>query len=110
GTVFQGDGSTAQPDLRNVDVFTVLPFQVNDTSFVVAYYVMTRNIKQKMTPEHFTFTLTGVVGDKVSCLQAFDPLSGEQAPLSDVHAAAQSLTVSVLESDTPYLLRIDEAN
>ena len=44
---FEGDGTAAHPPLYNRDVLAFLPFQVTADRYVVAAYVMTRDIAQR---------------------------------------------------------------
>ncbi|MDQ2799599.1 MAG: hypothetical protein M3Y13_08160, partial [Armatimonadota bacterium] len=47
---FAGDGTPAHPPLYDRDVFAFLPFQVNARTFVIPYYVMTRDVAHVYHP------------------------------------------------------------
>ena len=97
---FDGDPATVDknpnphPPLWNHDVLAFFPFQVNDRKFVVALYVMTRNLAQLYKPdarasdptrfdlpeERYRLTIRGLQGDQAR-LSLFDPLDGKVRPV-----------------------------
>ena len=96
-----------QPPLYNREVLAVLPYQVNAGRFVIAYYVMTRDIRQPLPAEEYTLDLGGLkaAGARVS---AYDPLTGQAVPLK-VHIAEQDrLVLTLPATDTPRLLTVQE--
>ena len=83
---FAGDGTAAHPPLYDRDVFAFLPFQVNAHTFVIPYYVMTRDVAHVYAPnaagghqydmpaEDFTLTIGGLHGSRAR-VTAYDPLN-----------------------------------
>jgi hypothetical protein len=108
-TIFAGDGTAAHPPLYHRDVLTILPFQVNAHRFVIAYYVMTRDVTVALAPERFTVTLGGVRtnGTKISVR---DPIAERTVPVRIVAQddTKRQVTLELTATDTPYLLVIDE--
>jgi hypothetical protein len=104
---FTGNGSTANPNLYDRDVFAFLPFQVNASRFVVAYYVMTRDVQIALNPEQFTMTVKGFKGTGAQ-FTVYDPLNNQEVPLlvNSVNDSQVSLTVTT--ADYPYLLTVQE--
>jgi hypothetical protein len=105
---FGGDGSAAHPPLYDRDVLAILPFQVNDTRFVIPYYVMTRDVLQTLAPEQFTIRLDGLKGARATAT-AYDPIRDADVPVVVAAAAADSLTLTVTAVDYPYLLTVQES-
>ncbi len=105
---FAGDGTPEHPPLYDREVFAFLPFQVNARKFVIAYYVMTRDIKQALAPEEFTVTLSGLnaVGATFS---AYDPLNDQAPPVEAAVGADGKLVLVLTAADYPYLLTVEEA-
>jgi hypothetical protein len=96
-----------QPPLHNREVLAVLPYQVNARRFVIAYYVMTRDVRVPLPAEDYTLDLDGLkaVGAQFS---AYDPLTGQAVPIK-VHVAEQNrLVLSLPATDTPRLLTVQE--
>jgi len=120
--VFEGDGTPEHPSVYNREVFTFLPFQVDDHTFAVPYYVMTRDVMQvwhpdlaagdparyDMPPETFVLDLGNVrgVGATVS---AYDPLRDAAVPVTVLGATGTTLRLRVTAADYPYVLNITEA-
>jgi hypothetical protein len=104
---FSGDGTPAHPTLYDRDVFAILPYQVNAHRFVLAYYVMTRDIMHSFVPENFTVRLGGVRG-KGAALRAYDPISGRDIEVTRGVVTGETLTATVTATDSPCLLIIDE--
>jgi hypothetical protein len=104
---FSGDGTPAHPPLYNRDVFTLLPFQVNAHKFVLAYYVMTRDVTKSLIPEQYTVRLKGLHG-KGAALRAYDPVQGKTVPVVARTVSDSSLTVTLTATDYPCLLIVQE--
>ena len=104
---FEGDGTTAHPNLYNRDVFTFLPFQINAKKFIIPYYVMTRNIMTDLNPEKFTITIKGVNGKKAR-VSAYDPIKDQVVPTEIIRRSPNSLKLSLITKDYPRLLTIEE--
>jgi len=119
--VFAGDGRPEHPSVHNRDIFAFLPFQVDDRTFAIPYYVMTRDVMQAwrpelpaqdlarydMPPEQFILDISNVrgAGAKVS---AYDPLHDTPVPVEVLGGTGSTLRVRVTAADYPYVLRIAE--
>ena len=55
-------GTTTHPPLTYQDVLAVLPFQVDARTFVLATYVMSRNILESFQPVSFDVRISGLNG------------------------------------------------
>jgi len=118
---FQGDGTAAHPTLHNRDVLGVFPFQVNDHAFVIAAYVITRNIAEvydtsaprgdvtryDLPPENYRLTLGGLNGNTATAV-AYDPLSGQAVALTIVARTGRSVTVQLPLTDSPRMVRVED--
>ena len=104
---FVGDGTPAHPTLYDHDVFTFLPYQVNEHKFVVPYYVMTRDVMKDLPPETFTIEVKGFNGDQAS-VTAYDPMANRNVPTTVLSRSSDSMVLSVIATDYPYLLEIQE--
>jgi hypothetical protein len=116
---FAGDGTAAHPPLYDADLFTFLPYQVNASTFVIPYYVMTRNITQVYQPnatgghqydlptETFSLNLSGVHG-KYASVTVYDPINNVNVPFTITSRGDNTLSLSVPATDYPYLLKIQE--
>ena len=109
---FEGDPATAgqQPDphppLYNREVLGFFPYQATDSRFVVALYVMTRNLARLYRPDA-PASQSGVRGTHAK-LALSDPLTGQPVPLKTLAAEAERVAVEVPLTDSPRLLVIDE--
>jgi hypothetical protein len=120
--VFKGDGTPAHPDRFNRDDFACLPYQLSESSFAVAYYVVTRNMghewnkdrdvldpaRYDMPEQTFQLTLAGVRGEGAK-VSAYDPVMDREAPVKILAAGEKDVTVSLPTVDYPRLLIIREA-
>ncbi len=105
GIIFRGDAT--HPDLTYEDALAIFPFQVDPRTFVVAIYVMSRNILQTLPDTEFIVKLTNVDG-RAASLRYFDPLTGTNRPVNVIERTASTLVVSLPVGDSPYLLSIAE--
>ena len=105
GIVFPGDAS--HPPLTYQDVLAILPFQLDARTFVLATYVMSRNILEPLPLTPFLVRITNVNGLAAE-VQSVDPLTGRSVPVEIVERTDTSLTVSFSVADYPSLLRIQE--
>jgi hypothetical protein len=103
-----GDGTPGHPPLYDRDVVAFLPFQLDDGRFVVATYVMTRNVASSLPAEPFAFAIGGLGSCAVS-IRGSDPLSGAPVPVKKVSCSARRLVVRVPLTDSPRLLHVDLA-
>jgi hypothetical protein len=103
---FKGNGTQANPNLYNRDVFTFLPFQVNANKFVIPYYVMTRDIQQDLPPENFTVEIKGI--NNVASVSVYDPTNDKNIPVKvSRNASSNNLILELTATDYPYLLNIN---
>jgi hypothetical protein len=102
---FAGDGTPAHPPLYDRDVLAFLPFQVTPDRYVIAVYVMTRDIARRSPPEEFRLAIGGL-GRCDLPISMGDPLLGGRDPLRKVSCSHRALTVDVPVTDSPRLLRI----
>jgi hypothetical protein len=105
GIVFTGNGS--HPALTYQDVLAVLPFQVDDRTFVLATYIMSRNILDPVPPVSFDVRISGLNGTEAQ-VRYVDPISGQDVPVQIIDRSDSSLTLSLPVVDYPYVLRIEE--
>lgn len=96
-----------QPPLYNREVFTVLPYQVNAKRFVIAYYVMTRDVRQTLAPENYSVELGGLraTGAKLS---VYDPLTDQPVALEWTATDQDTLRLTLAATDAPRLLIVEE--
>jgi hypothetical protein len=104
---FTGDGTPAHPPLYDREVFAFLPYQVNAHKFVIAYYVMTRDVTQTFTPEDLTLEVTGIWA-KAASVEAYDPIQDREVSVKAKATAETTLRVTLSAADYPYLLIIEE--
>ncbi|MDQ6674466.1 MAG: hypothetical protein M3069_27660 [Chloroflexota bacterium] len=104
--VFPGD-FTHQP-LWYRDMFTALPFAVNEHRFVVATYVMSYDLVHHSLPGmQFEVTLKNVHGDGAT-VSYYDPLTGRSLPVRVVNRGPSTLRVAIDALDYPRLLTVDD--
>jgi len=106
---FAGDGTAAHPPLYDRDVFSILPFQVNSSRFVIPYYVQTRDYTKTLAPEQFTVQLQGIHGANAS-VAAYDPVTDTSVPVTVTGQTANSLTVQLSATDSPRFLTVQEGS
>jgi hypothetical protein len=104
---FAGGGFGAYPPLYSRDVFALLPFQVNAHKFILAYYVITRDVTKTMPPEQYTVRVKGLHG-KGATLSVYDPVAGKTLPVPMHKADADTLTLTLTTRDYPCLLIVQE--
>jgi hypothetical protein len=103
---YKGDGTPANPNLRDSDVFAFLPYQVNAHRFVVPFYVMTRDASKDLPEEGFNLSVSGFTSPvKVS---AIDPVSGQTEPVNVQWLIGGTVIFRVQATDTPRLLVFDD--
>jgi hypothetical protein len=105
--IFEGDGTPAHPTLHHRDVFVFLPYQVNAQTFVVPYYVMTRDVFVDMTDETFQVVVGGLTSERLR-VEAYDPVADRAVPSRVVASDGTTATIAVSATDSPRLLRIVE--
>jgi hypothetical protein len=116
GREFVGDGSSAHPVLGHRELVTFFPFQRGPRDFVVAAYVMTRNLLTEygdggarfdMPAEAFELRLAGIAADSFS-VTAYDPLLDITRPVTVISRAGDEVTLGVELFDYPVLLELQD--
>jgi hypothetical protein len=103
----QWAGSGSHPPLYDREVFAVLPIQRSTNSFVVPFYVVTRDMEQDYDPKNFTIRLNGIDG-RDATVKVLDPLTGQETHYQMHPSGADYLRVTVEAEDYPRLLSIEE--
>lgn len=98
-----GDGS----GLWERDLLAVLPFQVTASRFAVATYVLTYDLTAPIEPEPYRLTFTDLEPEEAE-VRWYDPMTGDDGPVTDLVRGERSITVTVDVADTTRLLLIDE--
>ena len=104
--IFAGDGTPAHPTLTHREVLVVLPYQASATTFVVPYYVMTRDVMADLPEETFRVTFGGIDGGRAR-VEAYDPIAGRPVP-ARVVSTDDGTTIELPATDAPRLLAITE--
>ncbi len=104
---FEGDGSKQHPNLYNREVFTFLPYQVNERKFVIPYYIMTRDLKKDLNAEEYKLSIKGFSLEKLQ-LKVYDPLSDRYLSEISVKQNGDETIVSLKAEDYPRLLIVEE--
>jgi hypothetical protein len=105
---FQGDGTAAHPPLYNRDVVAFFPFQVTGRRFVIATYVMTRDIARGLPAERYMLSIGNLGSCSVSAT-ATDPLTNGPVSIRVASCSPEELVVEVPLTDSPRLLTLDLA-
>ena len=103
----QWAGSGLHPPLYDREVFAVLPIQRSTNSFVVPFYVVTRDMGQDYDPKNFTIRLDRIDGSDAT-VKVLDPLTGQETHYQLRSSGADHLSVTVEAEDYPRLLSIEE--
>lgn len=110
GKQWSGDGTPEHPDLFNREVLAWLPYQVNARKWVVAIYVMTRDVRQDLPPENFELQIHGA-NARAADFSVYDPrtdtLRKSLAPLPRDNKAGDAF-IQVEATDFPRLLIIEQ--
>jgi hypothetical protein len=115
---FAGDGSARHPSLYDRDVLAVFPFQVSSRRFVVATYVMTRDIvhayagrdsspaRFDLPPERYRITLGGLPSCRLRA-SGSDPLLGTRVAVR-VRACRRGVArLDLPVTDSPRLVTLE---
>ena len=105
--VFDGDGTPEHPPLYHRDVLAILPYQVSDRRFVLACYVMTRDVAVSLPPEAFEVRLSGLDGLRAD-VKGYDPLANRPIATAITERSKDTLTLQFSATDYPYLIQIEE--
>jgi len=120
--VFGGDGTAKHPSRYHRDDLAILPYQLDENKFAIAYYVVTRNmahvwdsskdpldpVRYDMPPQDFDITLKNIYGTGVT-VSAYDPKTNTSVPAQIVSAGPSTLTVRIQSVEYPRMLLITEA-
>ena len=101
---FEGDGTDAHPPLYDRDVTAVFPFQLDARRFLLAAYVMTRDVTATTRPARYRLTVGGIRSCALR-LRGADPLSGKPVPIRKV-SCGRSLVIEAPLTDSPRLIEI----
>lgn len=117
---FSGDGTAAHPDWRHVDGFGVFPFQVNKNTYLVGYYVVTKDVVHNwnvagntgaldirnytMPDEGYKISISGM--GATTSVSSYDPMTGATLPVSILSQDSNSVQVTLLATDYPRFLVI----
>lgn len=119
---FAGDGKPAHPPLYDRDVVGFFPYQISANRFIVAVYVMTRNLAQRyrdkgassdprrfdLPDEPFRLRVGGLPGAADVKVTATDPLAGHAVErLRVVQRTRSTATIDLPLTDSPRLLVLD---
>ena len=104
---FEGDGSKAHPNLYNRELFTFLPYQVNQNKFVIPYYVMTRDIKKNLPPENYQISVKGFNSDNLQ-VKIYDPWNDRYFSEVSFEQKQDRVVIDLEATDYPYLLIVEE--
>jgi hypothetical protein len=115
---FAGDGSARHPSLYDRDVLAVFPFQLSSRRFVVATYVMSRDIlhvydrrdrspaRFDLPPERYRITIGGLPGCRLHA-GGSDPVAGTRVAVR-VHACRRGVArLELPVTDSPRLVTLD---
>lgn len=104
---FSGDGTRENPPLRNGDMLALLPYQVNEHRFVIAYYFVTRDIRVAANPELMTLEVEGLNARELTSA-VYDPLANAWSDAS-IDRAREGVVQTTLEvTDSPRLWMVSD--
>ncbi len=119
---FNGDGTAAHPNLFDMEVLAVFPFQSAPTQFVIPVYVMTPNLttvynsnepessltRFDLPNESFRITL-GNLPETIDppTVSAYDPIRNESTPARLVSRQGSHAVFELAATDYPRLLTIN---
>ena len=113
---FEGDGTPAHPDLRDLDMIAFLPFQTGPKAWVICLYVMTLSIATErqdvagprrfdLPAARYRLTIQGV-GD-VNHVAAYDVVDNYDVPVRGVSLDDDEIVLEVELTDSVRVLRIE---
>jgi hypothetical protein len=117
-TQFTGDGSGSHPSLYDRDVLAVFPFQVSSSRFVIATYVMTRDIVHSydpqdpsparfdLPPERYRITIGGLPSCRVRP-SGSDPVLGTRPEVRVRGCRRGVARLDLPVTDSPRLVTLD---
>jgi hypothetical protein len=106
--IFTGDGTVAHPTFYNRDALAFFPFQVTNSKFVCAVYVMTRNMGASFgTDQSMRLTIGGINGLNAT-LSGTDPNTGATVTPTVVSRTNGSIVVDMPVNDGVRLLTLED--
>lgn len=96
-----------QAALTHQDLVQVLPYQIDDSRFVIPMYVMAFGFPTDLPPESFDFKINGVRGQSVK-VKLYDPLLDKDEPVSIISRSNNAITVRLALTDSVRLLKLVE--
>ena len=99
--IFEGDAD--HPPLTHAEVFTALPFQLDEKRHLVAFHVMTRDANKPIAPERYRLKITGAKGATVT---ATDPHDDRAVKVTIETTTPEFIEVTVPAVEHPRLLLI----
>jgi hypothetical protein len=103
--ILPGDPGGAH--LPQQDAAVLLPFQLNQTKFLIGAYVMTQDFPNALPPQPYQVTISGVAGTSAT-VTYYSPDTATIQPLTVVARTANSLTLRLGMTDIPNLIEIQE--
>ncbi|MBI2297585.1 MAG: hypothetical protein HYU66_01310 [Armatimonadetes bacterium] len=104
---FPGDGTPEHPPLYDREVLAILPYQANARRFVIAWYVMSRDIKASLPAERFTVTLSGL-RPRGAVFRGYDPLADQPVEVAAKALGEDRVELGLPTVDYPCLLTVQE--
>jgi len=100
--IFEGDAT--HPPLWQREAFALLPFQVNEKKFVIAYYAMTYDATKPFAVQTYRVKIAGLPSEAE--VTAYDPVRNESVAIKVVESTPTAVTVEVPATDYPRLLSL----
>jgi hypothetical protein len=98
------EGNDQHPPLWQREAFAVLPFQVDERSFVIAYYAMTNDITKPFPAQTYRVKIGGLPSEAE--VSDYDPILNESLPVKIVDSTPTAITVELPVTDYPRLLSL----
>ncbi len=120
---FRGNGTKQAPDRFHRDDFACLPFQLDDRTFAIGFYVVTRDLAHAWRPEHdvlnplryaipeqqFQLNLKNICGQKAE-LELYDPMLDTRTSIKPSGlVSSDHLGVALMATDYPRFLLVRES-
>ena len=103
---FAGDGSAAHPPLYDRDVVGFFPYQIDEDSYLIPAYVMTRSLAKPYRPARFRL-MVKIPGMSGVTARATDPLLDASVPVKVVSQDGDRLVLELELTDSPRLVTLD---
>lgn len=112
-----GNGTQAHPGLTEADLTAAFPFQADDNRFVIASYVMTRDLLRRhaegpggvhdLPARPVILVLSGLRAERAR-VTVTDPLDGLTLPHRIIHRDLDRIWIELSINDSPRLLEITD--